>query len=46
MAAGVFRREKNHPEIAIICVDKRRRWRLPKRLVDPGEQPEQAAIRE
>ena len=33
-------------EIADICVHERRRWLLPKGLIEAGEKPEQAALRE
>ena len=57
-AGGVaYRRIGERLEIAIICVASRvprherppreaGRWQLPKGLVDPGETPEAAAIRE
>jgi len=44
----VFRRGENGGpiEIAIISVGPQRRWQLPKGLVDAGEKPETAAMRE
>ena len=43
----VFRRAENGQiEIAIISVGPQRRWQLPKGLVDPGEKPDVAAVRE
>lgn len=42
----VFRRQNNQTEIALICVGERRRWQLPKGIVDPGENAQQAAVRE
>ena len=46
-AGGVaFRNENGSVEIAIIQTFKEGRWQLPKGLIDPGETPEQAAIRE
>jgi len=33
-------------EVAIISVGPQRRWQLPKGMVDPGEKPEQTAVRE
>ena len=43
----VFRRaESGQVEIAIISVGPQRRWQLPKGLVDAGEKPEAAAVRE
>ena len=41
-----FRRDDFGYEIAIISVNPTRRWQLPKGLVDPGETPEMAAVRE
>lgn len=48
LSAGgvVFREHKGQAEIAVICVAKRRRWQLPKGLVETGEPLEQAAARE
>jgi 8-oxo-dGTP pyrophosphatase MutT (NUDIX family) len=46
-AGGVmFRRENERAEIVLICADDRRRWQLPKGLVEHGEKPEDAAARE
>lgn len=42
----VFRRRGGHMEIALICVGEKRRWQLPKGLIESGEAPELAAIRE
>jgi 8-oxo-dGTP pyrophosphatase MutT (NUDIX family) len=44
----VFRRDGSTGtiEVAIISVGPQRRWQLPKGLVDPGEKPEAAAVRE
>ena len=33
-------------EVAIVSVNPSRRWQLPKGIVDAGETPEQAALRE
>jgi 8-oxo-dGTP pyrophosphatase MutT (NUDIX family) len=33
-------------EVALVCVGPRRRWQLPKGIVEPGEAPEAAAVRE
>jgi 8-oxo-dGTP pyrophosphatase MutT (NUDIX family) len=33
-------------EVAIVCVGARRRWQLPKGIVEPDEAPEAAALRE
>ena len=46
-AGGVaYRRLKSGVEVAIIKVGPIIRWQLPKGIVDEGESPEQAAIRE
>ncbi len=46
-AGGVaFRWKDSKPEIAIICVQPKQRWQLPKGIVDPGESPEVTAVRE
>jgi len=42
----VFRREGEGIEVVLVSVGARGRWQLPKGLVDPGETPEQTAIRE
>jgi 8-oxo-dGTP pyrophosphatase MutT (NUDIX family) len=42
----VFRGEKDHVEVIIISVGGQHRWQLPKGLVDKGESPEVAAVRE
>ena len=44
----VFRRDGSAGtiEVAIISVGPQRRWQLPKGLVDPGEKPDAAAVRE
>ncbi len=42
----VFRRGKASLEVALISVGAPARWQLPKGLIDPGEKPESAAIRE
>ena len=41
-----FRADDSGFEIAIISVNPSRRWQLPKGLVDAGETPETAALRE
>jgi 8-oxo-dGTP diphosphatase len=33
-------------DIAVFCTRERRRWQLPKGLIDAGEEPEQTALRE
>lgn len=46
-AGGVAYRETGRGvEIAIIAMNPSGRWQLPKGLIDPGETPEQAAVRE
>ena len=46
-AGGVVYRKKNETvEVAIIKVGPIIRWQLPKGIVDEGETPEEAAIRE
>jgi 8-oxo-dGTP diphosphatase len=46
-AGGVaFRRNDSKPEVAIVSVKPKLRWQLPKGLVDPGESPQVAAVRE
>jgi 8-oxo-dGTP diphosphatase len=47
-AGGVVARERRDGgwEVALICVGDRRRWQLPKGIVEEGEAPEVAALRE
>ena len=46
-AGGVaFRWKESQPEIAIVSVQPKLRWQLPKGIVDPGESPQVTAIRE
>lgn len=46
-AGGVaFRRRERDVEIALVSVGTPPRWQLPKGLIDSGESPETAAIRE
>ena len=46
-AGGVaFRSDGQEHEIAVIRTSEEGRWQLPKGIVDPGETPEQAAVRE
>src|SRR5688572_19104318 len=46
-AGGVaFRWKDSEPEIAIVSVKPKLRWQLPKGIVDAGESPEVAAMRE
>jgi 8-oxo-dGTP pyrophosphatase MutT (NUDIX family) len=42
----IFRRRKNSIEIAMVAVKNRSVWCLPKGLIDKGETPETAALRE
>ena len=41
-----FRLENQIFEVAIISVNPSRRWQLPKGIIDAGETPETAALRE
>lgn len=43
---AVFRKNGGGLEVALISVGAPPRWQLPKGLVDKGEAPEQAALRE
>ena len=46
-AGGVaFRRTDSGIEAAIVAVNPSRRWQLPKGIIDAGETPEIAALRE
>ena len=46
-AGGVaFRWKDSEPEMVIVSVKPKLRWQLPKGIVDPGEAPEVAAMRE
>jgi 8-oxo-dGTP pyrophosphatase MutT (NUDIX family) len=46
-AGGVVVRQLDgRPQVALICVGPRRRWQLPKGLVESGEAAEAAATRE
>lgn len=46
-AGGVILRVREGvPEVAMIATHRGERWGLPKGTVDPGEQPEQTALRE
>jgi 8-oxo-dGTP pyrophosphatase MutT (NUDIX family) len=46
-AGGVaFRWKDSEPEIAIVSVKPKLRWQLPKGIVDLGESPQVAAVRE
>ena len=43
---AAFRLSGANYEVAIIAVNPSRRWQLPKGLIDAGETPETAALRE
>jgi 8-oxo-dGTP pyrophosphatase MutT (NUDIX family) len=43
---AAFRLENESYEVAIISVNPSRRWQLPKGIIDAGETPETAALRE
>lgn len=46
-AGGVaYRRTAGAIDVALICVGPKRRWQLPKGVVDEGESPEATAMRE
>lgn len=46
-AGGVaFRNNNSQPEVAVVAVNPSRRWQLPKGIIDAGETPEIAAVRE
>ncbi|HKY04135.1 MAG TPA: NUDIX domain-containing protein [Blastocatellia bacterium] len=46
-AGGVaYRRQGEKAEVALISVGPQSRWQLPKGIVDEGETPESAAVRE
>ena len=46
-AGGVaFRKKEERIEVALISVGEDNRWQLPKGIVDKGESPEAAALRE
>jgi 8-oxo-dGTP diphosphatase len=46
-AGGVaFRRKDSDLEVVIVSVKPKLRWQLPKGIVDPGESPQVAAVRE
>lgn len=46
-AGGIaFRRVDGEYEVAIIAMNPSGRWQLPKGLIDEGETPEEAAVRE
>jgi 8-oxo-dGTP pyrophosphatase MutT (NUDIX family) len=42
----VFRGEGEQIEVVLVAVGGQNRWQLPKGLVEKGEQPEAAAVRE
>ena len=43
---AAFRKTNSSYETAIISINPSRRWQLPKGLIDAGETPETAALRE
>jgi 8-oxo-dGTP pyrophosphatase MutT (NUDIX family) len=46
-AGGVaLRWTDSKPQVAIVSVKPKLRWQLPKGIVDPGESPQVAAVRE
>jgi 8-oxo-dGTP pyrophosphatase MutT (NUDIX family) len=46
-AGGVaFRWTDSEPEVAIVLMKPKLRWQLPKGIVDEGESPQEAAVRE
>lgn len=42
----VYRRASGQVEVAMVRVGPKRRWQLPKGIVDEGEKPEDTAVRE
>ena len=42
----VYRRASGRAEVAMVRVGPKRRWQLPKGIVDEGEKPEETAVRE
>ncbi|HKN65663.1 MAG TPA: NUDIX domain-containing protein [Gemmatimonadaceae bacterium] len=42
----VYRRAAGRAEVAMVRVGPKRRWQLPKGIVDEGEKPEETAVRE
>src|SRR5215204_5995218 len=46
-AGGIaFRWADSAPEVAIVLMKPKLRWQLPKGIVDEGESPQEAAVRE
>ncbi len=46
-AGGViYRRRRDGPQVCLIATQSGKAWQLPKGLIEPGEQPEEAAVRE
>lgn len=43
---AAFRRNGDLIEVAIVAIEPSRRWQLPKGIIDEGETPEIAAVRE
>jgi 8-oxo-dGTP pyrophosphatase MutT (NUDIX family) len=42
----VYRHASGRVEVAMVRVGPKRRWQLPKGIVDEGEKPEETAVRE
>ncbi len=42
----VFRKREDQIDVAVISVGRKSRWQLPKGIINNGESPESAAIRE
>jgi 8-oxo-dGTP diphosphatase len=42
----VYRRDGTQVDVILILVGEKRRWQLPKGIVEPGETPETTAVRE
>lgn len=42
----VYRRVSGRAKVAMVRVGPKRRWQLPKGIVDEGEKPEETAVRE
>jgi 8-oxo-dGTP diphosphatase len=46
-AGGViYRRRRDGPQVCLISTQGGKAWQLPKGIIEPGEQPEEAAVRE
>ncbi len=42
----VFRRKDGRTDVVLVAIGNQNRWQLPKGLVEKGEEPEKAAVRE